>query len=84
MEYSRFKTMKEAVAVGESVYAAPAAEQAVRAGQAAYVKAVHNHVPVHFIGGNHRVILYKGIWAGLLSAMAYQVSVVWKQAYDLK
>lgn len=84
MEYSRFKTMKEAVALGESVYAVPKAEQAVKAKQAAYAKAMHNHVPVHFIGGPHKVIIYKAIWAGFFMALANQGYLVYKQAYDLK
>jgi len=89
MDYSRFKSMKSAVAVGETVYAPPKAEQAVRAKQANYARAVANHVPVHFMGGPtfkqaQRVLIYKGIWAGLGLAMANQVYVIYKQAYDLK
>jgi len=61
----------------------PAEVQRLRAFQAHYANSVPHGVPVHLMHGYQRY-LYKGIWAGLLTAMTYQVWTVYKQAYDLK
>jgi len=56
----------------------------IRAGQAHYAATVPHGVPVHLMHGSRQLYLYRGIWAGLLTAMTYQVYTIYKQAYDLK